>query len=110
MLCFPSPCSKTIPSQSTFSQLAGGSVACVCVCEGGPNGMVGGIHTLMASQWMCGTVGLVAWGTWEVSLGQGERTLFSHRQDLSYREGELKGSFGASWCLEVGTVMTLPGQ
>lgn len=72
--------------------------------------MVGGIHTLMASQYMCGTVGLVAWGTREVSLGQGERTLFSHRQDLSYREGELKGSFVASWSLKVGTVMALPGQ
>lgn len=55
--------------------------------------MVGGIHTLMASQWMCGTVGLVAWGTWEVSLGQGERSLFLHRQDLSYREVE-----GILWC------------
>lgn len=81
----------------------------MCVA-GGPNGMVGGIHTLMASQWMCGTVGLVAWGTREVSLGQGERTLFLHCQDLSYREVELKGSFGASWCLKVGTVMALPGQ
>lgn len=56
------------------------------------------IHTFiqMAAQWVCGTVGLVAWGAWEVLLGQEERALFLHRQDLSYRGVEFKGSFGAS--------------
>lgn len=82
---------------------------CWYVCEGGvPNGMVGGYpHPF---RWLCGTVGLVAWGAWEVLLGQEERTLFLHRRDLSYREAEFKGSFGASWCLAVGTMVALPGQ
>lgn len=74
-------------------------------------GWLGDSHTLiqMAAQWMCDMVGLVAWGAWEVLLGQEERTLFLHHQDLSYREVGLKGSFGASWCLEVGTVIALLG-
>lgn len=82
----------------------------LCVAAGGGGGwgilmewLGGGVHTIVhvATQQVCGAGGM---GCLRSSVESGRELSSRAAGVCPYREVDLKGCFGARWCLEVGTV------